>query len=769
MFIRSRIYPGWREDRRKAILLIALYLVARVGILVFFPDTVYSTYEERCEYAVTRHIASGLHMPVFHYSITADETFLGRMFFSCLLLPAYLIFPGLFLPKLIAVAAGLLLLLLWYRFLEKYFSSDVAFIFGLFYVFCPTLMLSSQFAFTWKSHYFQNVFFEILLINLFYKILYESKAKKINYVFLGFVCAAWCSLDAMGFIAVFVLLTFWFLIERKFFVTENFVVFLMGAFLATIPWLYFHLPRVLKGVSNLDGIQTHPFSSIEKISTLFIQRFPQIFYYYGSPPLTRFVYYFVFIVAFTFLVRRNRFILMGLCRQVLNVSKTSIHIPGIPKETFFLFYVIIFLVFLFFTHEPPYIRYFSAFLPFVFVIIAVPFADFTMKRKYWRVIFVILLTLFSSFDITKRMPYYSINRTVGYDAYDYQALTGELLNKHEYYLQGSDKLKEFIRREGDGAAIISGYLKEHDLFFYFKNILTTNVHDPKDMPVFRKLLKEYAFATIDNTVSDNPGVVVDALIKVFLKENEVSGYVADFSRFTVIKSIYDVSGSSAFKVLNEVLPDFEMTFDRMNMKDIVDNVKSINLSRGQKEALYECLGVLTEHLKMNISALSLLEEIPDDFKRNFFEGFGYALCQNYLRNDQASESSLSYVGNWGEKMLDDVRIAIDGYVNLRPEYRAHMFIGLFSWVYTHRDFRYTTFPGFYTPYFDLLAVYQHINTKLPIIYRPYIYYGLGKGLGLKTFTFKEWPHERALFYLKKIKKEYRLYAVQGFFEGFRLK
>ncbi len=754
--------------------LLGIYLATRLGIFFFFADTIYTNNREMAELFCARDIATGLRMPLFHYLLGGDNSF-GFIFFSVLMAPFYWIAKTLLFPKLMGILAGLAILVLWYRFLGKYFSDRVAFIFGLLYVFCPTLLLSANFAFAWKPHYIQNALLTIIAIRLFFRIFYEKDTRMVNYAWLGLIWATGIWIDSIFVVIVIVQVIFWFLEDKNLLLQRNFLV--MGGFflLGSLPWMWWHVSHMLKGYTGFQGVELS-FSDLGKTGNLVLDRIPQIFCYYGAPFITRYIYCLVFLFAFGTLVFQHRNVLSALIRTFGDMNgRTGVTSSTIPKEAVLILYVPVFLSLVVVgTHGAPGIRYFSSLFPFIFAVIALALHTLPVSsRRFFGWLLIISLVLLSLCDISKRIPYFSVDRLAVYKAYEGDHLFGNLLHLHRYDLP---KLKEFLRQDENArGAVISGYLDGCHISLYVE-MLGQHIFNPREVLIFREMIPELVYATIYERLTPHPPVDINAIVNMVITALVMEDELRCCSpfRFFPRVEVWTMPDAVTPRALSfckllamgEKAPFVHITSERLRYVDIADirrALGALSLDEKQRVIFYESLGVIaTYHRSRAVASPEIfLEGIPEGHRKDFLEGFGHGVFKHYL-NKKLLHEAFATTGDWWERTMDDMSKEIEGYPALKSEYRGYLFTGIFSRVHRYHSFRFTQYPGYFMPYSDIISLYGRIDTRVPAYYRPFIYTGIGKGLGLEMVLWKEWPKQRVMFFIDKIKADYRSYAVEAF-------
>ena len=373
------------------------------------------------------------------------------------------------------------------------------------------------------------------------------------------------------------------------------------------------------------------------------------------------------------------------------------------------------------------IRYLSPLYPFIFATISIAINSLLKAKKVLLVSFIIFLLLSNTCDLQRRLAYFGFKQGFKYYGYWYFHDIGDALVARHYDV---DRLRNVLPRNNDEKiGVIFGYLNHSkDPISIYTDLVKIALINKNEQNILKRRFKNWFYDFIyhkRHTPSAMDGLI-NAIIKSY-RPNE------KFIKTGVSLESFNVSGIE-------------------RIKSIMD---AFHFNEDDRVIIYECLGVLAAHPHYSSFLDSFLNNIEEKYIPSFLNGVGYGI-KSMITLDLPNT-------------IGDVNIFFEGlfnvvtkFVNLKEEYKGYIYKGYVSnrYVFNICDLE----DDYFLPSLDLSAVFFYINNKIDNFYRPYIYSGIGEGLGLET-SYRRLQFERTLFFLTKINKIYKPYAFEGFGRG----
>lgn len=167
---------------------------------------------------IAKDILEGMMMPIWDYQFSSYDG--GVLVSAVFLIPFFLIFGQVSLSFAMAsIFNNILILAVWYKFLERNFSKSVAGLFGLLYVICPFLYF--RWGIVLGGNHAQVVFFYGVWLMMFYEIFFNPKFKSRTsmywlYILLLGIISGFGMWFCYSMLVLYVpVLIFWYFYSRK--------------------------------------------------------------------------------------------------------------------------------------------------------------------------------------------------------------------------------------------------------------------------------------------------------------------------------------------------------------------------------------------------------------------------------------------------------------------------------------------------------------------------------------------------------------------------
>jgi len=408
---KERFYGGWQffsskgrlslphyamkeHLKNKLMLIVIIFIIIRV-LMLLVNQTLYI--EEATRGLISKHIIEGDDYSVFDYSHAFAGTIVLESFLTAPF--AYLFGMSIITTRLIPIIFSLVLLIMLFLFLEKYFNIKVAYISSFLYIFSPPPFVASN-LFDNNMH-LMGIFFSFLMMFFFYKIFFNRKATKTNFILFGIFSGLGVWIYPTPLIMLLACFIFWFAFDKIFFLKRNFFIFLASFIIGFLPRIYYKLTYHPQDMNSLRYFIYGEFFSnlkhfIPSAKRLIFKLIPYSLFD-SEHLILSYGYYFIALSAFITLFYLNKKSILNLLKGLIPSKKFNINPKDIGKETFILIYPLIFLgIFSFMTgglNSLPH-RLIFIHLP-IFIIISI-FLVWLWNKKFKVISLLIILFLLST-------------------------------------------------------------------------------------------------------------------------------------------------------------------------------------------------------------------------------------------------------------------------------------------------------------------------------------------------------------------------------------
>ncbi len=418
--------------RKRPVILVlsSVFLILRLAVLFSQIDNLYEE-EELYRGTIAREIIQGPLIPLWEYLDYQVEYFPGgTLVVGVLAVPFFLLFGQTYISlKLVGLLFALGTFIVWFIFLDKFFSRRAAIIASLLFIFCPPFHTKMSLI-AWGAHPEANLFTALSLF-IFYRIFFrgakesirrtenrqeaiakgdflaKTGGKSLDFLWLG-LCAGF----AFWFVQTYLLtlafiLLCWFAFERGFLLRKTFYLFVGSFLLGFSPGIFYEL-FYKNGVFSINGDNVLlEFAFCDMGSFL-----PRVFSFLGkdlpasflfSSGAGNYLYYLLFLIAFgtlSWLNRRSLLVFLGRVLYPLSLKEIKLLPGSISKEFLLLVYPALFVLIYGLSnynldpqHWRDYIgyRYIIPLIPFILAICAI-FLDKIYHKKafFWLFLSLIL-------------------------------------------------------------------------------------------------------------------------------------------------------------------------------------------------------------------------------------------------------------------------------------------------------------------------------------------------------------------------------------------
>ena len=346
----------WIVKNRCAYLvgLTLLYVLVRLLVLFCAIDRV-TLDEELYRGNIAKELISGPAFPFFDYQRSEYEG--GSLVSGILAVPFFLLFgKKLIALKFVGLLIGTGLFILWYLFLDKFFSRKVAVWTSLLLIFPPPPWIKGSIS-SYGAQYEVN-FFTMLAVLIFYQIFFIRK-KKVLFGLLGAVCGFGIFFHYSFLPTLLTIILFWYIFDKKFFLESEFFIFTAAFLTGLAPWIWYNLTHNFQGLIVCDYpfsywfARNNPVNFFLRLKNFFTIDVPGILNF--SDPILKFepqgllghwflsrIYYFVFVISFCALSWLNRRSLLKIMRGIIPLPRFSVLPQEISKEVFLLVFFVVF-------------------------------------------------------------------------------------------------------------------------------------------------------------------------------------------------------------------------------------------------------------------------------------------------------------------------------------------------------------------------------------------------------------------------------------------
>lgn len=382
---------------KKNHILIALFLVLAVQRLFLMINIDAYDPESITRGLMSKHLIEGDDYSIFDYSHAYDGSV---VFKSIIAVPLNLFFGmSLLSMKMIPLFIYLLLFVFLFLFIEHYYNKNIAIITSLLLIFSPWLFTYSSFSAS-TSH-FDGIFFSIIMMALFFQISYSNKKTTTHFILFGISSGLGIWIYPTPMIMLLTCFIFWFAFDKKFFLKNNFFIFLASFIIGFLPRIYYKLTY---HPQSTDSIRYFIYGDITSNLNQFVPAAKRLLFklipyslFDSEHLILAYGYYFIALIGFITIFYLNRKSILNLLKGLTPSEKFNIEPKKISKETFFIIYPIIFLGIFSFMAEgltsPPW-RLITI-QPFIFIIISI-FLVWLWNKRLKVISLLIILFLLST-------------------------------------------------------------------------------------------------------------------------------------------------------------------------------------------------------------------------------------------------------------------------------------------------------------------------------------------------------------------------------------
>ena len=331
-----------------------LYLLVRLLVLFCAIDRV-TLDEELYRGNIAKELIAGPAFPFLDYQRSQYEG--GSLVCGILTLPFFLFFgEKLVSLKLVALSLGTGLFILWYLFLDRFFSRRIAVWTSLLLIFLPPIWIKTSIC-SFGAQPETNLF-TMMAVFIFYQIFFVEK-NKVLFGLLGAVCGFGIFFHYSFLPTLLTIILFWFIFDKKFFRKSEFLIFIAAFLTGFAPWIWYNLTHHFQGFIACDHplsywfARNNPVNFILRFKNFFIIDVPGMFAFYD--PILKFkprslldhwffshIYYILFIISFCGLLWLNRRSWLKIARGIIFPSRFSVLPQDMPKEIFLLVFFIVY-------------------------------------------------------------------------------------------------------------------------------------------------------------------------------------------------------------------------------------------------------------------------------------------------------------------------------------------------------------------------------------------------------------------------------------------
>ncbi len=429
---------------------ISLLIITLVGLrlLVLYSACNVVMSEEGVRGILAKHILEGnntqAHLSYIHlYG-------LGSVVSSFMAVPLFLLFGVSTISlRLVPLIFSIGILVILFTFTNKFFSRKVALLTSLLYIFSiPSYFRYSLYC---VANHHDILFFDILIFFVFFSIFFNSKRKALPldrygyWIILGVLSGLAIAYHVSAFIFVLVIMFYWYLFDKLFFLRVQFLIFVVSFTVGISPLLY----AIFSGYSSpLMGLEVDKFlftssyiaERFIRIKDLFFYRIPDSFNFelipFFNASFINYLYYFVVVISVCFLIWLNRESLKNVIKGVIPSTKHNVIPEKINPESLLLVFPLFYsLLYSFSQYSSDYVwrdHYAMVLYPFFYIFISlfiIKLFEFNFLGKIISVVLAVSIILISLFG--------NINFYINGDRWSMSGLRqliSELLEKDIHYV-----------------------------------------------------------------------------------------------------------------------------------------------------------------------------------------------------------------------------------------------------------------------------------------------------------------------------------------------
>ncbi len=545
--------------------LLILYLLTRMGTIIFFIDSLYSN-GETYRVFVGREFFCGMSVPFTDYAFVSRG--IGRLFLGIIAFPFLdILGNNYFTLKLFNIVIHFFIFLAWFKIISKYFSFNSAKMLAFLWIFSPTFFFNGDFV---LDHHTIVLFFYAAITYFMLHYIENEKSRNRDIIFLSLVSGIAFIINPI-FVVFFIYTILYLVLFFKIRLKQLFLVFICFLFSASyiLVFSFNNKETFFNDGQNIFMVEHSMEQIIHRIIFSITKFFPNLFYFSNSG-----VFYFILIFLWVILYFR---VFIACLQETDTVA--------LRKNCYFVFFIP-FMILLFSVNHAFYtvdVGYFYPLEVFIFVVFSINVWD--KNKKIWRYMSFIICSLFLllwGFSYMEKIQYYGILNGIRYENYENLFKFGRVLGGGEDERRKEYDLQTVLviikdKREIDKQKIISGYLSSS------KGL--ANVQEN-----FDKLPRSY-----------------HKLFWLYLRER-------------IAIDIMDRDVEELYRRVIKVLSIDAGVFNKENILNILNFIKNSDLSTYEKDIIYSIFGILLEKDGI-ISHLNLSD---DNIIASMYKGCGFA-------------------------------------------------------------------------------------------------------------------------------------------------
>jgi hypothetical protein len=366
----------------------------------------------------TEHIIQGKSLPIVKY--TTIHGYPYYLLSSYALIPFFLLFgkSAIALTSMFVFFALIILVLIYYLS-YTFFNKRVAIFASLFYVLSPPSLTIMNIR---HPLHVSNLIFIIATTFIFWKII-DDRNKSSYFIALGLISGVSLWYFPINIITILTVMSCWFILDKKFFMKKQFVIFIILFMVGFSPFFYNYIKHDVNGFFVKEAYD-QDINYLNRFNDLILNYIPDSFHFEDKINidfiqkynLLSYFYYLIFIISIVY-------ILIKLVSFILRSNKKSISRPFVLKIVFIVLFLLIFIIFFIFTKYSietdnlrPYIghRYLLPIYPFMMIMISYFFAKIHKRPIIFYLSFIpfIAILIISTLSLISIDKLNSINHKI---------------------------------------------------------------------------------------------------------------------------------------------------------------------------------------------------------------------------------------------------------------------------------------------------------------------------------------------------------------------
>ena len=204
-----------KQLKNELLIIITIFIIFRLFILIGNQ----TLHDEVVDWGlISKHVIEKDNYSVFDYSHAFQGWLVLESYFNVPI--TYFFGMSRITARIVPFIFSLILLIIFFLFLEKNFNKKVAVISSLLYIFSPPSFITSN-LFDHIGH-FVGIFFSFVMMFFFYQIFFNKKITKTNFILLGIFSGFGAWVYPTPLIMLLVCFIFWFAFDKKFFLKNYF-------------------------------------------------------------------------------------------------------------------------------------------------------------------------------------------------------------------------------------------------------------------------------------------------------------------------------------------------------------------------------------------------------------------------------------------------------------------------------------------------------------------------------------------------------------------